>query len=191
MIRLFLASLAALLFTACAGQATVRFDDPKDPARVTSVSGLKSHDAANVMTYGAYTDAKVKKPQRAVCSLKAQDGKELKIEGLSEFTCWAPDAPGDTVARPVQAEGELMQAARAVREGVGGTVKDVTPALAIGAAVKDRQDARAAATRQAEIQANSDVELETLRSQERQASRQDPIILTIPEGGSASVLRTD
>jgi len=151
---LFLIAVAMILAACGSKPVTLTFDDKENPSRVTAVSGLKSHDAANALNYGAYTNAQVKKPQKAVCSLKARDGQTLNITGLAEFTCWAPEA--DTMAKPVQAEGELMQTARAIREGIGGTAKDITPALAVGAALSDRKDARTAATEQARIQAESD-----------------------------------
>ena len=137
----------ALLLAACntAPSTTLTFGDEKNPSRVTAVSGLKSHDAANVASYSNYTSAQIKKPQKAVCSLKAVPGQTLNITGLAEFTCWAPEE--DTMAKPTQAEGPLMQAARALREGIGGTIKDATPALAVGAAYSDRKNARESAER--------------------------------------------
>lgn len=146
--------LAALLAACGSNPVTLTYGDEKNPNRVTAVTGLKSHDAANVIGYGAYTDAQVKKPQKAVCSLKARDGQTLNITGLAEFTCWAPET--DTMAGPKQAEGELMQAARAFREGVGGTLKDATPVLLGGMALSDRKSARASAERIAETEAETE-----------------------------------
>lgn len=153
--RLIITILLAGLLAACStASTTVTFGDKENPNRVTSVSGLKSHDAANVMGYSAYTDAQIKKPQKAVCSLKAVQGQTLNITGLAEFTCWAPEE--DRMARPVQAEGEAMQAARAIREGIGGTIKDATPVLLGGMALSDRKSAREAATEQANIAAETE-----------------------------------
>lgn len=153
--RIFITILLVGLLAACSSKpVTLTFGDKENPNRVTAVSGLKSHDAANVMGYSSYTDAQVKKPQKAVCSLKAAAGKELKIDGLSEFTCWAPET--DQMARPVQAEGELMQAARAFREGVGGTIKDATPVLLGAAALEANKDNNKQSTRRAEIDAETE-----------------------------------
>jgi hypothetical protein len=146
--------LVAILAACGSSTATLNYGDEKNPNRVTSVTGLKSHDAANTITYGAYTDAQVKKPQKAVCSLKARDGQTLNITGLAEFTCWAPET--ERTAGPVQAEGEAMQAARAIREGLGGTIKDATPALLGAAALSDRKDARRSAERIATTEAETE-----------------------------------
>ena len=146
-------TLAALLAACGSNPVTLTYGDKENPQRVTAVTGLKSHDAANVIGYGAYTDAQVKKPQKAVCSLKARDGQVLNITGLSEFTCWAPET--DTMTAPKQAEGELMQAARAFREGVGGTIKDVTPLAGAALLVSDRKDARQVGLQQSQIDAET------------------------------------
>lgn len=146
-------ALAVILAACSSTPVTLNYGDEKNPNRVTSVTGLKSHDAANVITYAGYTNAQVKKPQKAVCSLKAASGKELKIDGLSEFTCWAPET--DQMARPVQADGELMQAAKAGREFIGGTLKDAAPAAAAVILAKDRKDARQAGLQQAQIEAET------------------------------------
>lgn len=145
-IRTLILGLVAALLAACtSAPVSLTFGDAKNPERVTAVTGLKSHDAANVMGYAAYTGAQVKKPQKAVCSLKAAAGQTLNISGLAEFTCWAPET--DTMARPVQADGELMQAAKALREGIGGTLKDATPVILGGMALSDRKSARSSAER--------------------------------------------
>lgn len=152
--RIFITILLVGLLAACGSTpVTLTYGDKENPNRVTAVTGLKSHDAANVMGYSSYTDAQVKKPQKAVCSLKARDGQTLNITGLAEFTCWAPEA--DTMAKPVQAEGELMQAARAFREGVGGTIKDVTPLAGAALLVNDRKDARQVGLQQSQIDAET------------------------------------
>ena len=145
--------LASILAACGSAPVSLTFGDEKNPQRVTAVSGLKSHDAANVLGYTAYTDAQIKKPQKAVCSLKARDGQTLNITGLAEFTCWAPET--DQMARPVQADGEAMQAAKAFREAVGGTVKDATPVLLGGMALSDRKSARASAERIASTEAET------------------------------------
>ena len=146
-------ALAALL-SACSSPVTLTYGDKENPNRVTAVTGLNSHDAANAMSYSSYTDAQVKKPQKAVCSLKARDGQTLNITGLAELTCWAPET--DQMGKPVQAEGELMQAARAFREGVGGTIKDATPVLLGAAALEANKDNNKQSTRRAEIDAETE-----------------------------------
>lgn len=147
--RSIIALVLVALLTACGSNpVTLNYGDEKNPSRVTSVTGLKSHDAANVMTYGTYIDGQVKKPQKAVCSLKAVPGQV--ISGLGEFTCWAHEE--DKTAKPTQADGDLMQAAKAVREAVGGTIKDATPAIVVREAVADRKDARQAGLEQTRIE---------------------------------------
>jgi hypothetical protein len=147
--------LVAILAACGSSPVTLTYGDEKNPSRVTAVTGLKSHDAANVITYAGYTDAQVKKPQKAVCSLKAVPGQV--ISGLGEFTCWAHET--DQMARPVQADGELMQAAKAFREGVGGTLKDAAPVAAAVILAGDRKDARQVGLQQSQIEA------ETVRQQ--------------------------
>ncbi len=168
--------LVAILAACTSNPVTLTYGDEKNPNRVTSVTGLKSHDAANTITYGAYTDAQIKKPQKAVCSLKAAAGKELKIDGLSEFTCWAPET--EKTAGPVQAEGELMQAARAFREGVGGTIQDATPALLGAAALSDRKDSRRSAERIAATEA------ETSRARDASQATQNAAYLAAIEAAN-------
>lgn len=190
---LFTIALAMILAACGSNPVTLNYGDKENPNRVTSVTGLKSHDAANTITYGAYTDAQIKRPQKAVCSLKAATGKELKIDGLSEFTCWAPET--DQMAKPVQAEGELMQAARAGRELVGGTVKDVTPALAIGAALSDRKDARAAATEQSQIAADTERARDAAQAAQAgeliEALREKPQFFVLPAGAAPVATPTE
>jgi hypothetical protein len=190
-------TLAALL-TACGSTATtLHYGDEKNPNRVTSVTGLKSHDAANTITYGAYTESQIKKPQKAVCSLKARDGQTLNITGLAEFTCWAPET--DQTARPVQAEGEAMQIARAVREGVGGTIKDATPALLGAAALEASKDGNRRSVEQAQISAETerarDAAGAASQSQLVEALREKPQVifaapLPVPEAAASTTPTT-
>lgn len=182
--RSFFAILLAFALTACGSTVQLSFDDKDNPNRVTSVTGLESHDAANVITNRDYIDGKVKAPQKAIVSMKAHPGQQITINA-AEFTVWQPSGPQDDIKAPAQAKSAFERNTAAI----GGLVKDVTPAMAVGAALSDRKDARASAIRQSEIQADTAVELETLRSQERLSNK--PIVLTIPEGGSAEVLEID
>lgn len=146
--RLFII-LAALALAACGSPTKVHFGDKDNPSRITSVEGLESHDAANVMSYAAYADTQVKKPQRAVCSFKAAAGKELKFEGLSEFTCWAPDT--DTTAKPTQAKSTFERNA----DATGRVIEKATPLGAAALLVGDRKDARQAGLEATRIEAET------------------------------------
>lgn len=152
-----MAVLACTLAVAGCGttsNATLTFGDKENPTRVTSVSGLESQDVANVANYGAYTNTVATKSQKKVCEIKAKDGQTISMSGVDSISCYAPEP--DAIAKPVQAEGKAMQMARAIREGVGGTIKDSTPVLLGGIALADRNSQRASTERLAETQADVD-----------------------------------
>ena len=128
----------------------------------------------------------VQKNAKPLLKIEAHAGQPITINAKS-IEVNAPQDIRELLAEQPDSVSENVQMAREVVNGI----KASTPAVMGGLALADRNNARSAATRQAEIQAESQVEMETLRSQERQDARQNPIVLTIPAGGSASVLQTD
>lgn len=125
--------------------------------------------------------------QKPIVSLVAHKGKPITIDA-EKFEVYVPLDTELLLAEEADAVSENVQMVREVR----GIARETVVPIAIGGmALSDRNNARAAASKQAEIDAKASVEMETLRSQERRDARQNPIILTIPQGGSAEVLRTD
>jgi hypothetical protein len=118
----FLAAGLVLLLAACATpNASITFDDPENPGRVTGVTGLKSRDAAHAASQAAYYDAQVNRPQRLVMQIKAHEGQQVTISGLKEFSVYAPSADADALAPAQLAPNELAEGLRAA----GQLAKDV------------------------------------------------------------------
>lgn len=180
-------ALAAML-AACGGKPVkLEFGDKADPSRITAVSGLKSHDAANVLTHKDYVEGKVKQPQKALVSFKAHPGQQITINA-AEFTVWQPSRGDDQIEQAEQAEGELMQSARAGREFVGGTIKDATPALLGAAALEASKNSNKQATRRAEIQADTERARDASHAAQTgeliEALREKPQFFVLPAGAA-------
>lgn len=118
-VRVVLAALMAMVLAACSSTVTVKFEDEKNPQRVTAVSGMKSRDAANLLSQQAFYEAKVKRKADPVCKLTAVEGQV--ISGVKEMACWSATAGDDSMPAPQLAPTELAENLKAA----GGFVRDV------------------------------------------------------------------
>ena len=130
--RLIITILLAGLLAACGSTTKLNFGDKENPSRVTSVEGLESHDAANVMTNKDYIDGKTKAPQKALVSFKAHPGQQITINA-AEFTVWQPTSPADDIRPAPQAKSTFERNTAAV----GGLLKDATPIVLGGMALSE------------------------------------------------------
>lgn len=165
-LSLILAAAVVVSVAACGSQpVSLTFGDKENPNRVTAVTGLESHDAANVVNYGSYTGAKATEKDKTVCAFEAIDGQTMEFKGVKTIKCNAVDT-SDRVAGPVQAKSAFVNNAAAV----GGLIEKATPALLGGVALSDRRDARASAERTAAI--NAETQRQAIKAQgERDAAQ--------------------
>lgn len=182
-------ALAALL-AACGSPTKLHFGDKENPSRITSVEGLESHDAANVLTNKDYIDGKVKAPQKAIVSMKAHPGQTIEIKA-AEFTVWQPTGPQDDIRPAPQAKSTTERNL----DAAGTFVQKVTPALAIGAALSDRKDARAAATEQSRIEAETERARDAAQAAQAgeliDALREKPQFFVLPAGAAPVATPTE
>lgn len=129
----------------------------------------------------------VQKNAKPLLKIEAHAGQPITINAKS-IEVHAPQDIRELLAEQPDSVSENVQMAR---EAVNG-VRAATPIVLGGMALSDRASARDAATEQAKIQAEAGIQMETMRSAERQTmieqAARDPIILTIPQGGSAGFL---
>lgn len=176
----------AVVMAACASPRDAKIEEGK-------ISNISSAEAVTLMKRQQRKEKvdMVMDSQKPVVSFVAHKGKPITIDA-ERFEVYMPLDTELLLAEEADAVSENVQLLREVR-GIGR--ETVTPIAIGGMALADRNNARTAATRQAEVESEAAVKMETLRSAERQTmierATRDPIILTLPEGGSASVLSTD
>jgi len=140
--------------------------------------------------------ADVQKNAKPIFELKAQPGQTILISGVESLTVNVPLDTRELLAEQPDSVSENVQMAGQVVNGI----RAAGPILLGGMALADRNSARKAATAQAEIAAEAGVQMETLRSAERQsltgqaidAAAKDPLVIQptvvhVPAGGSASL----
>jgi hypothetical protein len=164
-----LAILSVLALSACGSSAKLN-------TKTGEISGLESHDVANIVTNRDYIDGKIKQPQKAIVSMKAHPGQQIMINA-AEFTVWQPSGPQDQIAQPKQAKSTFVQNT----EAVGGLVQKATP---LGIAVLAKEVA--------ETNSNNNLESQRIQSAERTAITQTaieeagkvvfPPVYTVPMG---------
>lgn len=156
---LFLAAVMAVFLAACGSNpVSLSFGDKENPNRVTAVTGLESHDAANVVNYGAYTNSKATEKPKEVCAFEAIDGQTMTFSGVKKISCNAVDT-SDRVAQPVQARSNFERN----MDATGKLVERATPAVLGGIALADRRDARNSAERTAAI--NAETQRQAIKAQ--------------------------
>lgn len=180
--RTLLIALAVLALAGCASPKTATIENGK----VTNISSAEAvtlikQDNRRKLVKDVQDNAK------PLLEIEAHAGQPITINAKS-IKVHAPIDPALLLAEQPDAVSENVQVLREVR---GIARETVVPLGLAGAALADRKSARDAATAQAQAAADAAVELETLRSAERQSLSRNPIVLTIPEGGSAAVLDTD
>lgn len=140
--------------------------------------------------------ADVQKNAKPIFELKAQPGQTILISGVESLTVNVPLDTRELLAEQPDSVSENVQMAGQVVNGI----RAAAPVLLGGMALADRNSARKSATAQAEIAAEASVQMETLRSAERQsltgqaidAAAKDPLVIQptivhVPTGGSASL----
>lgn len=128
--------------------------------------------------------ADVQKNAKPIFELKAQPGQTIQISGVESLTVNVPLDVRELLAEQPDSVSENVQMAGQVVNGIRAAV----PVLLGGMALADRNSARKSATAQAEIAAEASVQMETLRSAERQsltsqaidAAAKDPLVISVP-----------
>lgn len=182
-LTLITAMAMAIIMSAC---ATSPRDAKIEDGKIENISSAEAVTLMKRQQRKEKVDS-VMENQKPIVRFEAHAGKPITIDAKT-FEVYVPIDAELLLAEEADAVSENIQMVREVR-GIGR--ETVVPIAIGGMALADRNNARQAATRQAEIDAESAVKMETLRSQERRDSRNNPIILTIPQGGSASVLSLD
>lgn len=134
--------------------------------------------------------ADVQKNAKPIFELKAQPGQKIEISGVESITVNVPQDLRELLAETPDSVSENVQMAREVVNGV----RAVAPIAAGYILYQDRKDGRAATTRQAEVAADASIQMETLRSAERQtltsqaidAAEKPPLVLHVPMGTTAT-----
>lgn len=185
-LTLITAMFMAVVMAACVSPPTASITDGR-------ISNITSAEATTLMKRQQRHEKvqTVINNQKPIVKLVAQKGQPITIQAES-FEVFVPLNEELLLAEEADAVSENIQMAREIR-GIGR--ETVVPIAIGGMALSDRNNARSAATRQAEAEADAAVKMETLRSAERQTmierATRDPIVLTIPEGGSAGYLTLD
>jgi hypothetical protein len=145
----------ALTLAACkSSTVTLNYADKENPTRVTSISGLKSHDAANVANFGTYANAKAVEKQKEACSIEAQPTGTIELKGIKQFTCYSGGPSDDGLAKPTQARSEFVEN----MDATGRLIQKATPVVLGGMALSDRNSQRDSNERIAEINAQTERE---------------------------------
>lgn len=170
---------AALALAACASPRNASITDG-------TVTGISASDAVTLVKQDVRRQKvqDVQTNQKPIVKLTANAGKPITIDAAT-FEVYVPIDPNVLLAETPDAVSENVQILREVR-GIGR--ETVVPLGLAGAALADRNSARKSATAQAEIAAEASVQMETLRSAERQtltsqaieAAEKPPLILHAP-----------
>lgn len=134
--------------------------------------------------------AGVQKNAKPIFELKAIPGQVIQISGVESLTVNAPLDIRELLAETPDAVSESVQMAREVVSGI----RAAAPIAAGYILYQDRKDGRAATTRQAEVAADASIQMETLRSAERQsltsqaieAAEKPPMVLHVPMGSTSA-----
>lgn len=186
-LTLITATAMAVIMSACA-------TSPRD-AKIENgkIENITSAEAVTLMKRQQRKEKvdSVMENQKPIVRFEAHAGKPITIDA-KKFEVYVPMDAELLLAEEADAVSENIQMAREVR----GALRETAVPLGLGGmALADRNNARTAASRQAEAEADAAVKMETLRSAERQTmierATRDPIVLTIPEGGSAGYLTLD
>jgi len=182
--RTLIALMLTAFLAACGtdGGVTVKFEDAKDPNRVTSMTGLKSRDAANVANQSNYYSAQVKKPQKAIVSIKAHEGQSITFSGVKEFTVWAPSTEDDKLATPQLAPTEFAENVTALGNATSKVIGAATPVVGINEGAKTIRNGQNTALQSQQINATSNA---AIASQGIEAASKPPVIVnSMPTGSS-------
>lgn len=150
-------------------------------------SGMKSHDAANAVkaTKRAEEVESFTSNRQSIFKMEAIEGQTISISGVKSIEVNVPLDPRDVLSRQIESQSEAVQMVREIR----GAARDVVlPLVALDRAA-DLAGEQIRATRDERI-ANTQAmgELSELATD---AASKNPIVVTVPEGGSAQVLSLD
>ena len=169
---------AALALTACASPRNATIEDGK-------VSNITSAEATTLML-GEQRRAKVQDVQtnqKPIFQVTAKAGEDIVFKGVASIEINVPLDLNILMAERQSETSENVQVLREVRQGL----KDVAVPLGLGAIMlNDRNNQRQSNERITESNNAADA---AQTGALLDLADKDPIILTIPEGGSASVLR--
>lgn len=181
------AAVAAMAIAGCSTTSTVtlNYADKENPGRVTSITGLKSHDAANVANFGTYANAKADEKQKEACSIEALDNQTIEMKGVKKFTCYQGSNGDEGVAKPTQARSEIVEN----MDATGRLIKSATP-LGLGfIALDDRNNQRESNERIAEINAQTQREENAADAAQTsallEAVTEKPPFFVLPPGATA------
>jgi hypothetical protein len=177
--------VATLALAACASPRTATIEDGK-------VTNITSAEAVTLVKQDVRRQkvADVQANAKPIFELKTQPGQTIQISGVESITVNVPQDLRELLAEQPDAVSENVQMLREVR----GIARETAVPLGLGGmALADRNSARKSATEQAEIAAGASVELETMRSAERQsmtskaieAAEKPPLVLHVPLGTTA------
>lgn len=184
--RTLIALMLTAFLAACETNSgvTVKFEDAKDPNRVTSMTGLKSRDAANVANQSNYYQAKVKAPQKAIVSIKAHEGQSITLSGVKEFTVWAPSTEDDKLATPQLAPTEFAENITALGNATSKVINAATPVVGVLEAGKTIRNGQNTALQSQQINATSNA---AIASQGIEAASKPPVIVSTQPTGSSVI----
>lgn len=184
--RTLIALMLTAFLAACETNSgvTVKFEDAKDPNRVTSMTGLKSRDAANVANQSNYYQAKVKAPQKAIVSIKAHEGQSITLSGVKEFTVWAPSTEDDKLATPQLAPTEFAENITALGNATSKVIGAAAPVVGIIEGAKTIRNGQDAALKSQQINATSNA---AIASQGIEAASKPPVIVSTQPTGSSVI----
>lgn len=160
--KLLLALALPMILAACTetgGGVTVKFEDAKDPNRITSMTGLKSRDAANVANQANYYQAQVKAPQKAIVSIKAHEGQSITLSGVKEFTVWAPSTEEGKLATPQLAPTEFAENITALGNATSKVIGSATPVVGIIEGAKTVRNGQNTSLQSQQISATANAEI--------------------------------
>ncbi len=177
--------VATLALAACASPRTATIEDGK-------VTNITSAEAVTLIKQDNRRKLvnDVQDKAKPLFVLEAKPGETFTLSGVQKIEVNAPIDPALLLAEQPDAVSENVQMLREVR----GIARETAVPLGLGGmALADRNSARKSATEQAEIAAEASVQMETLRSAERQsltsqaieAAEKPPLVLHVPLGTTA------
>lgn len=178
-LKILLAAAAAFVLAGCAS-GPVNIQDGQ-------ISGLKSHDAANVIKADkrAAEVQSLTKNAKPIFKLEADGSGPIVISGVKSLEVNVPLDPEKVLSRQIESQSEAVQMVREVR----GVVRDVgSVALPIMAA----REGVKAFTRDRELQSQERIATtESMRQMSEMATdaaSKNPVLITAPVGSSATVI---
>lgn len=174
-IKILLAAVAAFALAGCAS-GPVNIQDGQ-------ITGLKSHDAANVIKADkrAAEVESLTSNAKPIFKMEGIEGQPIVISGVKSIEVNVPLDPEKVLSRQIESQSEAVQMVREVR----GAVRDVLPVIALD---------KAADVAKTQINAARDERIATTESLTRMselatdAASKNPVLITAPIGSQATVI---